>query len=178
MACPDGRVHGLRCCHWLLAVSHHCLGLIPTLGMPESYQFLLWIFSRKMLLLVNYFQNCQACFGLSGSKWVKCVPLSLRMEGSLDMLGIPLSMVHEPTAQFSQNHRGDWWFLHVRNFSWLSSIVCQGLPRHMLLLHVPLSTLKQTQPVRDYFRDTGHDDWTRTVRLSEGHTPRGFLPCL
>ena len=31
---------GLRRCHWLHAVSHHCLGLNPSLGMWESCQWL------------------------------------------------------------------------------------------------------------------------------------------
>ena len=31
---------GLQCCHWLLAVSHHCPGSSPTQGMWESYQLL------------------------------------------------------------------------------------------------------------------------------------------
>ena len=48
---------GLRCCHWLLVVFHHCPGSNPTRGMLESCQWLevrRWFFPGSLVSCTSY----------------------------------------------------------------------------------------------------------------------------
>ena len=43
----------LRCCHWLLAVSHHCPDLSPALAMWEGYQILSTTYNWPVTISCN-----------------------------------------------------------------------------------------------------------------------------